>query len=113
MDAKKDPEVINKMVMDRIREFIKENYESVRQLAIAMDKTTSTVSSILKRNSLPSGDFLLNLKMLHPEFDLNTLYDGIVGESQSVRVNRSDISASDLIKFLKNNEIKLSVSLRQ
>lgn len=112
-----DPEVINKLVLNRLQEFIDEYYGSYTAFASALDMTVSTITSMFNRESLPSGAVLAGIKRLHPGYDLNYIFQDL-GNSKVVMtpVSQSTLGVGPdlteaLIKFLKTNEIKLSVTL--
>lgn len=117
MDDILDPEVINKLVLDRLQEFIDEYYGSYSAFASALDMTVSTITSMFNRQSLPSGAVLAGIKRLHPGYDIDYIFQDLgkskvnmTPKSLSTAGANSDLSEA-LIKFLKTNEIKLSVTL--
>lgn len=110
-------EVINKMILSRLKSFVEKNYGTYSSFASALGMTTSTITSMFNRESLPSGAVLAGIKRLHPEFQLDLLFQDVIKTDSPRPIDSSLLSdktsnvAELLIGFLKSNEIKVNVTV--
>lgn len=106
MDKKKDDEILNNQILDRLKDFIIGEYGSMTKCAEALGVRTSTVTTMFRRKSLPSGAMLLRLKQLKPNLDLNVLF----GDNIKIGLEK-DENVEDVLKLLAKG-FTISVDLR-
>lgn len=93
------------MIEDKLKEYILERYNSIREFAISIDMSQSTIDSILKRG-LDNSSVRNIIKICKA---LNISVDGLSdGEIVPVNVYRSDPGLTELTEILTEVKTKLS-----